>query len=319
MNVISLCSGYGGLDLALRLVFQRVRTLCYVERESYAASTLVARMEDQALDTAPVWDDIKTFDGRDYAGRVDILIGGYPCQPFSLAGKRLGQDDERHLWPAIRRIIGEVRPRFCFFENVSGHLSLGFREVREELEADGYLVEAGLFSAAEVGANHERKRLFILAYRGAGIPIKFASDCEPCDCCGEPFCIEHMDHYADCPCIGPDNAEDYGLYLVETADGLLGYPVGSGLEGHSGHGAEGSEPGWQSSEAGGPVSETGSLPSPDWWESEPDVGRVAYGTPNRVDRLIALGNGVVPVVAAKAFVCLAARLTARVESMKEVA
>ena len=88
----------------------------------YAAATLVARMEDKALDTAPVWDDITNFDGRPWRGTVDILSGGYPCQPFSVAGKRQGVQDPRHLWPHFARIIGECQPEWVFLENVANHL-----------------------------------------------------------------------------------------------------------------------------------------------------------------------------------------------------
>ena len=92
------------------------RTVGHVERETYAAAILVARMEDAALDPAPVWDDVATFDGRPWRGAVDIVTAGYPCQPFSVAGKRRGADDPRHLWPHVARIVGEVEPPFVFLE-----------------------------------------------------------------------------------------------------------------------------------------------------------------------------------------------------------
>ena len=95
---------------------------------------------------------------------IGFLTAGYPCQPFSQAGKRLGEKDPRHLWPHVRRILGEVQAPFLLAENVLGHVSLGLDHVREDLLAMGYEVEAGIFSAAEVGAPHWRKRLFILAY-----------------------------------------------------------------------------------------------------------------------------------------------------------
>jgi DNA (cytosine-5)-methyltransferase 1 len=138
--------------------------VCYVEREAFAAATLVARMEDQALDHAPVWDDVASFDGTPWRGKVHLVSGGYPCQPFSFSGHRKGDKDPRHLWPHIRRIIGEVDPEWCFFENVEGHLTLGAAEVFEDLRNMGYTVKAGLFSALEVGASHLRRRLFILAH-----------------------------------------------------------------------------------------------------------------------------------------------------------
>ena len=116
------------------------------------------------MDSAPIWSDLKTFPSQEFRDRVDLLVAGYPCQPFSAAGKRLGTEDPRHLWPHIAGSIRVIRPRFCFFENVEGHISLGLREVIGELEEIGYQTAWGIFSAAEVGAPHQRKRVFILAY-----------------------------------------------------------------------------------------------------------------------------------------------------------
>lgn len=161
---LALCAGIGGLELGLHIAEPGYRTVCFVEREAFAAATLVARMEDQALDQAPVWDNVVTFDGRPWRGKVSVVTGGYPCQPFSFADRRLGADDPRHLWPHIERIIGEVGPEWCFFENVEGHLNLGAADVVTSLRGLGYEVKAGLFSALEVGAAHFRRRLFILAH-----------------------------------------------------------------------------------------------------------------------------------------------------------
>ncbi|RJL22168.1 DNA cytosine methyltransferase [Paracoccus siganidrum] len=162
---LSLCSGAGGIDLGLTIALPGYRTVGHVERETFAAATLVARMEDASLDQAVVWDDVGTFDGRPWRGAVDIVTAGYPCQPFSVAGKRRGADDPRHLWPHVARIIGEIEPPFVFLENVAPHLRLGFPEVAAGLVSMGYRLAAGLFTAAEVGAPHKRERLFILAIR----------------------------------------------------------------------------------------------------------------------------------------------------------
>lgn len=137
--------------------------VCYVERDAYAAATLVARMEDKALDQAPVWDDITTFDGRPWRGVVDCITSGLPCQPYSLAGKRLGHGDERALWPELIRIVRECEPAFCFLENVPAFLK-HFGPVWRELRELGFQCGPPLFhSASECGAPHERKRLFVLA------------------------------------------------------------------------------------------------------------------------------------------------------------
>ena len=134
---LSLCSGVGGIDLGLTIACPGYRTVGHVERETYAAAILVARMEEKALDPAPVWDDVASFDGRPWRGAVDIVTAGYPCQPFSVAGKRRGADDPRHLWPHVARIIGEVEPPFVFLENVAHHLRLGFPEVAAGLVGKG--------------------------------------------------------------------------------------------------------------------------------------------------------------------------------------
>lgn len=161
---LSLCAGYAGLDLGIAIAEPAYRTVCYVEREAHAAATLVARMADATLDQAPVWDDLKSFDGRPWRGRVHILSAGYPCQPFSLSGKRRGEHDPRHLWPDVARIIGEVEPAIIFAENVEGHIDLGFAEVADSLRGLGYTPKAGLFTAREAGARHRRRRLFIMAH-----------------------------------------------------------------------------------------------------------------------------------------------------------
>ena len=162
-RALSVCSGVGMLDTGVRVALPGARTICCVEHEAYAVHVLASRMEEGALDPCPIWSDLHTFDGRAWRGAVDFIVGGYPCQPFSQAGKRLGAEDPRHLWPRIKELIREIQPGWCFFENVRGHLTLGFDLVHRELQELGYTVEAGLFSAEEVGASHRRERLFILA------------------------------------------------------------------------------------------------------------------------------------------------------------
>ncbi len=126
-------------------------------------------MEEKRLDAAPIWTNLKTFDGKPWRGVVDCITGGYPCQPFSVAGKKLGNKDPRHLWPDIKRLIQEIQPPICFFENVSNHLRVGFEEVANDLRQLGYKIKAGLFTAQEVGSPHQRERLFILAYRNQSL------------------------------------------------------------------------------------------------------------------------------------------------------
>ena len=168
LRTLSLCTGYGGLELALRDVFgEQVKTVCYVEREAYATSTLMARMEEQRLDKAPIWDDLTTFDGKAWSKKVDIITAGFPCQPVSNAGKRELQSDDRWIWPDIYRIICEIRPRFVFLENVAGLLSGGLDLVLGDLAEGRYDAEWTSIKANEVGASHNRLRVFILANSGS--------------------------------------------------------------------------------------------------------------------------------------------------------
>ena len=162
---IGLCAGYGGIELGLARVLPNLRSVALCEIEAYACANLVAKMEAKLMDPAPIWTDLKTFPWGAFCDRVDVLTGGYPCQPFSAAGKRLGAEDPRHLWPFIATGIAAMRPRVCFFENVEGHVTLGLREVIGDLERLGYAAAWGIFSAAECGAPHQRKRVFILAHR----------------------------------------------------------------------------------------------------------------------------------------------------------
>jgi len=164
VNGLALFAGYGGLELGADAAFGGgVRTVCYVEREAYAASTLVARMEESSLDQAPIWDDVTTFDGKPWRGVVDLVTAGFPCQPFSAAGKKRGTDDERWLWDDIERILREVQPRWFVGENVPGLVRLGLEAVLRSLASLGYDVVWGAFQAGQVGASHKRERVFILA------------------------------------------------------------------------------------------------------------------------------------------------------------
>jgi DNA (cytosine-5)-methyltransferase 1 len=158
-----MCTGYGGIELGLRGAGVDVRTVCYLEIEVYVQALLVKAMEEGRLCTAPLWSDVKTFPSSIFRGKVCGIVGGYPCQPFSSAGRRQGEEDPRHLWPHIRRHIRAIRPVWCFFENVLGHTSMGLWRVLSDLEAEGYRCVWGVFSAEEVGAPHQRKRVFILA------------------------------------------------------------------------------------------------------------------------------------------------------------
>lgn len=170
MNYLSLFSGVEGGNMAFHyLAESKWRCVGYVEFEEYCQAVLAQRIQDGCLDPAPIFGNIEEFISRGYAeayqGMVDVVIAGFPCQPFSAAGKRRGKDDSRNMWPATLRIIEIVKPRFAFLENVSGLLSSGyFQDVLRGLSEIGYNAKWQVLSAADCGAPHQRKRIWVLAY-----------------------------------------------------------------------------------------------------------------------------------------------------------
>lgn len=163
-NGLSLCSGGGGLDMGLELAAPGFAAACFVEWEEYPRSVLIAAQRAGYFAPAPIWDNVRTFDGRPWRGICDTVLAGYPCQPFSAAGQRKGEADPRHLWPDVARIIREVQPEWVFLENVPGHVTLGLETVLRTLCDMGFTPAVGLFSASEVGASHERLRMFIVGH-----------------------------------------------------------------------------------------------------------------------------------------------------------
>ena len=239
-TVLSFCSGYGGIERGLDLAGVEHEVLAYVEIEAFAIANLVAKMEEGELDAAPIYTDLKTFPSEVFRGAVDIITGGYPCQPFSAAGKRAGAADPRHLWPFIREHVRSIRPARTFFENVYGHTSLGLSTVLSDMEEDGYSGTWGVFSASEVGAPHQRKRVFIMGNTDSSL------------------------------------SERGGL--PSRVDTELDEPDGRGTQSRE--------------------------PASQQWPCEPSVARVVDGSPDKVDRLRLLGNGVVPQTAALAWTTL---------------
>ena len=162
MNELALFAGAGGGILGGKLLGWR--TVCAVEWEAYAASVLCARQNDGALPAFPIWDDVRTFDGRPWRGIVDVVSGGFPCQDISAAGKGAGIEGERSgMWTEMARIIGEVRPRFAFVENSPMLTSRGLGRVLGDLAALGYDARWGVLGAVDAGAPHERDRIWIVA------------------------------------------------------------------------------------------------------------------------------------------------------------
>jgi DNA (cytosine-5)-methyltransferase 1 len=161
---MSLYSGAGGLDVAYKRCNPNAIPLVYVERDFEAATLLVDKMETGSLDKAPVWSNTNTLDSKPFVGKVDAIIGGFPCQPFSIAGRREGTEDERWLWEDIKRLVGEIRPRELFLENVPGLFRGGIQLVVGELSTLGYDARWITLRANEVGSPHRRERVFILAH-----------------------------------------------------------------------------------------------------------------------------------------------------------
>jgi DNA (cytosine-5)-methyltransferase 1 len=156
MKIGSLCTGYGGLDIAVEAYFN-AETIWCAEYDKHASKVIEKRFGHIN------YKDIKQINWEDVP-KVDILTAGYPCQPFSVAGHRKGKDDARHIWPYIKDAIRTIRPRWVVMENVKGHLSLGFDQVLRDLASIGYDARWEIVRAAEVGAPHHRRRLFIVAY-----------------------------------------------------------------------------------------------------------------------------------------------------------
>jgi len=166
LNELSLFTGGGGGLLGTMLLGWR--PIGYIEWDDYCQRVIAARIRDGHLPDAPIFGDIRAFisDGyaASYTGLVDVITAGFPCQPFSVAGKRAGIDDPRNMWPATIECIRVVRPRFCLLENVPGLLIGGyFGTILADLAESGYDVRWRILSAAELGAPHKRDRLWMLA------------------------------------------------------------------------------------------------------------------------------------------------------------
>ncbi|NBW20712.1 MAG: DNA cytosine methyltransferase, partial [Caulobacteraceae bacterium] len=163
MNELALFAGAGGGILGGHLLGWR--TVCAVEWEPYAACVLAARQNDGILPPFPIWDDIQTFDGRPWRGIVDVVSGGFPCQDISAAGKGAGIEGERSgLWREMARVVGEVRPRYVFVENSPMLTARGGARVIADLTEIGYDAQWDVMGAADVGAPHQRDRIWIVAH-----------------------------------------------------------------------------------------------------------------------------------------------------------
>ena len=271
LNVLDLFSGIGGFSLGLEAT-GGFETKAFCELDKYCKSVLKKHWPNTRQ-----YDDIKelTYDKlrSDGIDTIDIITGGYPCQPFSVAGKQKGTEDKRHLWPEYFRLVKECRPTWVIGENVSGHIKLGLDQVIEDLESEGYATRTFSISASSIGANHQRERIWIIANSNSNGLLKDHSN------------------------IRPQSTESIGKDSGSIRKDIP-------REQHMANTNSGSEEtlnqerilGEQNTEGETERYPDGSLQVHGQWNFEPNVGRVADGIPSRVDRLKSLGNSLVPQI-----------------------
>ncbi|EPU5470986.1 DNA cytosine methyltransferase [Acinetobacter baumannii] len=297
MNELALFAGAGGGVLASYLLGWR--TVCAVERDAYAAQVLAQRQNDGILEAFPIWSDITTFDGKPWQGIVDVISGGFPCQDISSAGKGAGIEGERSgLWSEMARIIGEVRPRYVFVENSPMLVSRGLTRVISDLAKMGYDAQWARFSASNFGAPHIRDRIWIVAHS------------QSIGCKTNGLSIGTQQEKSLSGINGKDVANPKSIRLEQTRE-----CKSSSEKWLAGCGHELSDTNCerckqveqrvfsrtQREGASDPSQYSSFARGWEWWAIEPELGRVADGVANRVDRLKAIGNGQVSIVAKCAF------------------
>jgi DNA (cytosine-5)-methyltransferase 1 len=277
MNELALFAGAGGGILGGHLLGWQ--TVCAVEWEAYPASVLCARQNDGLLPSFPIWDDVQTFDGKPWRGIIDVVSGGFPCQDISAAGRGGGIEAERSgMWKEMARIIGEVRPKYAFVENSPMLTFRGLGTVLRDLAKMGFDAEWGVLSAADVGANHLRQRIWIVAKNTKQ--------------CGFFSYTEHDRNrwrQQQSQSVEKKNISNTEYRRLEK-QGEFEQSINTKKARN-----------WQTN-----ILKYGS--SSDFWKFEPKLDRVVDGMANRVDRLKAIGNGQVPLCAATAWNLLRKRL-----------
>jgi DNA (cytosine-5)-methyltransferase 1 len=262
MNELALFAGAGGGILGGHLLGWR--TVCAVEWEPYPASVLVARQNDGILPPFPIWDDVQTFNGYAWRGLVDVVSGGFPCQDISAAGKGAGIEGQRSgMWSHMARIIREVDPAFTFIENSPMLRTRGLGTVLNDLNSMGFDAKWGCIPASAVGANHKRDRIWIVGKsKRKGLEGQWSQP-----------------RQKEVPQLGDASTL---AYTENSRDVWRQWELGFAEQEHD--------------SGGGTIDGRR-----EWWEAEPNVGRVDYGVAARVDRLKAIGNGQVPLCAATAW------------------
>ena len=287
---LSLFSGIGGLDLAAE--WAGFRTVGQCEWANYPRAVL-----EKHWPGLPRWRDIRTLTKESFYEQtgletVTVLSGGFPCQPFSTAGKRRGKDDDRYLWPEMLRVISQIRPRWVVGENVAGIVSMALDTVLSDLESIGYACEAVIIPACAVDAPHRRDRCAILAHsdsqglqrgkqhgtpdQGGEKPYRSTGEC------GTAMAYTHPNGCTWVRIPSSERCHGNSQHLAVSESCHVSNANNQRLQ------VSGYESRFQTVQSKDGTALCG------WWPAEPDVGRVAHGVPNRVDRLKCLGNAVVP-------------------------
>lgn len=273
LNVLDLFSGIGGFSLGLESAGP-FRTVAFCERDQFCQAVLRKHWPD-----VPIFDDVRTIP-TDGLGRVEIIAGGWPCQPWSQAGQQRGAEDDRDLWPEVARLVGELRPRWLVGENVRGFVSqpMGLKRSLSDLESLGYQAVPFIIPACSVDAPHRRDRVWIIAHADSQSEPDGAVNARPRS--GELVADARI--VADASGAGSQGSRHEPR---ETGDAGTGQPMQLDKEARRQ---------WSAKPGMGGMAHGLSR-----WLDEPDCGRVADGIKNRVPRLKALGNAVVPQVVAQ--------------------
>ena len=277
---LSLFSGIGGLDLAAEMA--GFRTVGQCEWADYPTKVL-----EKHWPGMPRWRDIRTLTGESFHEKtglrtVDVISGGFPCQPFSVAGKRRGKEDYRYLWPEMLRVISELRPAWVVGENVAGIVNMALDQVYADLENEGYAVQAFIIPACAVDAPHRRDRCAIISHYdqircNVWRPSRKGV-------CGDTPCNETDPGSEDVAYSDSNRLEKPGMQGLSEKQGV---PVADS-------GRRAAQPGLGGVATRIPYRLDGGMSVPGYWMPEPDIPRITSKKEHRKDRLQCLGNAVVP-------------------------
>ena len=289
MKVLDLFSGIGGFSLGLEWAGMSTVAMC--EKDPYCRKILAKHWPDLTIH-----EDIRNLDGKKYRNSIDLVAGGFPCQPFSVAGKRKGSDDDRHLWPEMRRVIQEAKPRWVIGENVFGFINMALDDVQADLEREHYEVRKFVLPAVAVDARHRRDRIILIAYSNSpavwNLPERQAQGRDNIQA-GRQAITPH-----DGPSQSMANTNSpRELQQKGDQQEIGGWSGNSSQQDVANSYCEGLEIGQgfrEHTQSELSTIERSGCEDRAVWSPEPCLGRVADGVPNRVDRIKSLGNAVVP-------------------------